>query len=372
MKKRLSVIVVLLAMVLSSCGESSSSQAQSTGVSDSSYIQTSTSALTSESSEQSAAVSGEQSVSETTTTTQRRTDCFPTNYSPTTDFDTFKAKFSVADNEEWTQTVGAFTEVNDNKPFFSDTEKSLTDCFERYSELDELGRCGTAYANVGKQIMPTQKRESIGSVKPSGWQTVKYDKSVISDLYLYNRCHLIAFMLAGENANPKNLITGTRYLNIEGMLPFEDKAHDYIEKNPKNHILYRVTPLYKGKDLVARGVLMEGYSVEDKGALQFCVFCYNVQPQISIDYFNGNSRLSSTPAVTTQSSAVTTQKVVTTEKVDKSQLKTWVVNNKTMKYHYPDCSAVKKINENNKGSITASCEEMKQKGYSPCGICKPG
>lgn len=180
-----------------------------------------------------------------------------------------------------------YAEINDNKPFFNDYP---TTAFENYSDLDKLGRCGVAYANVCKEIMPTEQRGQIGSVKPSGWHTVKYNR-VINGNYLYNRCHLIAYQIAGENANPKNLITGTRYLNIDGMVPFENKVADHIKKNG-GHVLYRVTPIFTGENLVADGVLMEGYSVEDNGAgVQFCVFCYNVQPGIVIDYATGDSKL---------------------------------------------------------------------------------
>ena len=180
-----------------------------------------------------------------------------------------------------------YAEINGNKPFFNEYS---TTAFENYSDLDKLGRCGVAYANVCKEIMPTEQRGQIGSVKPSGWHTVKYN-GVINGNYLYNRCHLIAYQLAGENANPKNLITGTRYLNIDGMVPFENKVADHIKKNG-GHVLYRVTPIFTGDNLVADGVLMEGYSVEDKGAgVQFCTFCYNVQPGITIDYATGDSKL---------------------------------------------------------------------------------
>ena len=180
-----------------------------------------------------------------------------------------------------------FAVINDNKPFFNEYP---TTAFENYSDLDKLGRCGAAYANVCKETMPTEERGSIGAVKPSGWHTVKYN-GVINGNYLYNRCHLIAYQLAGENANPKNLITGTRYLNIDGMVPFENKVADYVKKNG-GHVLYRVTPIFKGDNLVADGVLIEAHSVEDNGAgVQFCVFCYNVQPGISIDYATGDSRL---------------------------------------------------------------------------------
>ena len=182
----------------------------------------------------------------------------------------------------------AYIYLNENVPEFSDDEK-ITKSFEYYSNLDDLGRCGVAYANVSKDTMPTEERESIGQIKPSGWHTVKYD--IVSGGYLYNRCHLIGYQLSGENANEKNLITGTRYMNTEGMLPFENEVADYV-KDTGNHVLYRVTPVFEGDNLVADGVLMEAMSVEDQGLdIEFNVFVYNVQPQVKIDYQTGKSSL---------------------------------------------------------------------------------
>lgn len=178
-----------------------------------------------------------------------------------------------------------YVTINNNKPYFKDTEYT-TKTFENYSPLDNLGRPGVAYACIGQEIMPTEKRGKIGHIKPPGWHTARYD-DVIKDKYLYNRCHLIAYMLAGENDNEKNLITGTRYFNSEAMLPFEEKTQQYIKKT-KHHVLYRVTPIYDGNNLVASGVLMEAASVEDKNLI-FCVYCYNVQPHIGIDYKTGES-----------------------------------------------------------------------------------
>ena len=183
----------------------------------------------------------------------------------------------------------AYIAINGNIPFFVE-EEYTTESYEYYSELDELGRCGVTEACIGIDIMPTEDRGDIGSVKPSGWKSVKYD--IVDGKYLYNRCHLIGFQLAGENANKKNLITGTRYLNIEGMLPFENMVADYVQET-ENHVLYRVTPIFEGDDLVAQGVVMEGWSVEDEGeGICFCVFAYNAQPGIEIDYTTGESRLS--------------------------------------------------------------------------------
>ena len=182
-----------------------------------------------------------------------------------------------------------FVKVNGNVPYFGE-EEYTTESFEIYSELDSLGRCGVAYANIGKDLMPVEERGEIGMVKPAGWHTVKYPE-VIEDLFLYNRCHLIGYQLSGENANVQNLITGTRYLNVEGMLPFENKVASYVRETG-NHVLYRVTPIFEKDNLLAEGVLMEAYSVEDEGkGVAFCVFVYNVQPGIEIDYATGESKL---------------------------------------------------------------------------------
>ena len=182
----------------------------------------------------------------------------------------------------------SYVKINGGKPFFAESDYT-TDSFERYSPLDGLGRCGAAYACVGRDLMPTEERGAIGDVRPTGWHTVKYD--IVDGKYLYNRCHLIGYQLSGENANEENLITGTRYLNVEGMLPFENQVAEYVE-GTGNHVLYRVTPVFAGTNLLADGVLMEAFSVEDGGAgVCFCVFCYNVQPGIVIDYATGESAL---------------------------------------------------------------------------------
>lgn len=193
--------------------------------------------------------------------------------------------------------------LNNNVPNFSESDLTTTS-FEEYSPLDSLGRCGVAYANVGTDIMPTEKRESISSVKPSGWQSIKYD--VVEGKYLYNRSHLIGYQLTAENANDRNLITGTRYFNATLMLPYENMVADYI-KETNNHVLYRVTPVFEGDNLVAKGVQMEAKSVEDDGeGIEFNVFVYNVQPGITIDYATGNSALSGEEIVKTESSNNTT------------------------------------------------------------------
>ena len=191
-------------------------------------------------------------------------------------------KYNLSNIPEYTDTI--YTEINNNIPYFEEKEHT-TKAFENYSQLDNLKRCGVAYANICKEIMPTEKRGDISNVKPTGWKQAKYDGK-----FLYNRCHLIGYQLAGENANELNLITGTNYFNVEGMLPFENKVAEYIEKNNNNHVLYRVTPDFKGDNKVASGVEMEAYSVEDNGrGISFNVYVYNVQPGITINYQTGES-----------------------------------------------------------------------------------
>lgn len=196
--------------------------------------------------------------------------------------------FSLSEVPGWNGDA-AYCIVNDNTPFFTKEEVSgLTQ--ERYARLDDLGRCGQAVALISRETMPTEERGSIGQIKPSGWHTVRYD-DLIEDRYLYNRCHLIGYQLTGQNANDRNLITGTRYLNISGMLPFENDVAEYV-RHSGNHVLYRVTPMFDGDNLICSGILMEALSVEDHGdGIQFCVYCYNVQPSIEIDYVTGESRI---------------------------------------------------------------------------------
>ena len=274
-----------------------------------------------------------------------------------------------------------YTEVNGNKPYFTEAELT-TQSFETYSELDSLGRCGVAYANVGQDLMPTEPRGEIGAVKPSGWHLVKYDN--VDGKYLYNRCHLIAYMLAAENANPQNLITGTRYLNVQGMLPFETKVCDYV-KNTGNHVLYRVTPIFDGDNLLADGVLMEAYSVEDAGeGISFCVFAYNVQPGIGIDYATGDNwaegsgTYQSTVASVAEETPVPQPETDTAVQItpessapQESQGITYVLNTNTKKFHYPTCSSVDDMKEKNKQIYTGSRDEVINMGYVPCKRCNP-
>lgn len=244
-----------------------------------------------------------------------------------------------------------YIEINGNIPDFP-AEDYVEEPFEFYSELDSLGRCVQAYANICTDIMPYEERGSIGSVKPTGWQTSKYE--FVDGKYLYNRCHLIAYMLTAENANKRNLITGTRYLNIEGMLPFENQVQRYV-KTTANHVLYRVTPIYDGNNLVADGVLMEAESVEDNGAgVRFCVFCYNVQPGVEIDYATGENRAAGSG--TAQNGA---------------DVQMYILNKNSTKFHYPSCGSVANMSSSNKKSFTGTREELIAQGYEPCGSCRP-
>lgn len=255
--------------------------------------------------------------------------------------------------------------INDNEPYFTAAEK-VTTSFENYSSLDSMGRCGVAYANVCIDTMPTEERGSIGQVKPSGWHTVKYD--CVDGKYLYNRCHLIGYQLTAENANTSNLITGTRYLNVDGMLPFENLVADYV-KETNNHVLYRVTPIFNGNNLVASGVLMEAYSVEDEGeGVCFNVYCYNNQPGVEIDYLTGESWLSSESNV---SVPVTSTVADTPSATQSSTEQTYILNTNTKKFHYPSCSSVSQMKDENKETYSGSRETLIADGYEPCGRCKP-
>lgn len=279
-----------------------------------------------------------------------------------------------------------YTAVNNNEPYFT-SDNLTTEAFENYSELDALGRCGVAYANVCLETMPTEKRGNISEVKPTGWHSVKYDN--VDGKSLYNRCHLIGYQLTAENANQQNLITGTRYLNVDGMLPFENMVADYV-KETDNHVLYRVTPIFTGDNLVADGVLMEGYSVEDEGdGICFCVYAYNVQPGITIDYATGDSWLSSENGNSDSSSggnsavsqsaadkSGTQQAAVQTESVKETSAPVstgteYILNTNTKKFHYPSCSSVKQMKASNKKEYTGSRDDLIAQGYDPCKKCNP-
>lgn len=256
-----------------------------------------------------------------------------------------------------------YVEVNDNQPEFTE-EELTTVSYEDYSELDELGRCQLAEACIGQDLMPTEARESISSVKPTGWKNKSYD--TVDGGYVYNRCHLIGFQLTGENANEENLITGTRYMNVEGMLPFEDEVAAYI-KETDNHVMYRVTPVFEGDDLIASGVQMQAESVEDDGAgISFNVYVYNVQPYVVIDYRTGENWEGDEIAEPEGKWADGTE----AEPSDtKEQM--YILNKNTKKFHKPECSGAKKIKAKNKGEYTGSRQTLIDEGYEPCGNCNP-
>lgn len=269
--------------------------------------------------------------------------------------DTSETKAVVDVDGTYPEYTGSpFYEVNGNVPFFSNSDMTSTS-YENYTDLDNLNRPGTAMACLGIETMPAENeiRGEIGIIKPAGWHTVKYP-DVISDLYLYNRCHLIGWQLSGENANEKNLITGTRYLNVTGMLPFENKTAEYI-RNTGNHVLYRVTPMYTGSNLICNGLLMEAKSVEDDG-LQFCVYCYNVQPGITIDYATGESWEA-------EDHSHTDDNVI--------EASDYVLNTNSMKIHRPECASVDKISDNNRKDYHGSISDLLSEGYETCKQCNP-
>ena len=248
-----------------------------------------------------------------------------------------------------------FITINQNRPYYT-LNTTETTAFEYYSPLDGLSRCGICEACIGQELMPTEKRGSIGMVKPSGWQLSRYD-GIVDGNYLFNRCHLIGYQLTGENANICNLITGTRYLNVTGMLPFENQTAEYI-KSTGNHVYYRVTPYFENENLVATGVLMEASSIEDLGAgLQFNVFCYNVQPHIFIDYATGENHLIEIPEQQTEELPI--------------QNSDYVVNKNTKKFHLPTCASVTDIKEQNRWDYNGSREDLITQGYIPCKRCNP-
>jgi len=367
--KLISLILALTVMILSACGAVDGS-----GLTEDEVRQQTQSTITQlpqsqEPTQDQPESEGSASISEGTTTPS---DSDSTADAPSQDTTEQERKtFSISDVPAYSGK--AFVVINNHQPYF--TPEEITDvAFETYSTLDELGRCGVAFACVGIEIMPTEERGSIGMVKPSGWHTVRYD-GVVDGNYLYNRCHLIGYQLSGENANTMNLITGTRYLNIEGMLPFENLIAEYVE-DTGNHVLYRVTPIFEGNNLVATGVLMEGLSVEDDGAdVCFCVFAYNVQPCIVIDYATGDSHLdegaSTEPSQNDTADKSDMEQGNSTDDEQVSKDIDYVLNTNTKKFHYPSCSSVDDMSEKNKQEYTGSREDLIAKGYSPCGRCKP-
>lgn len=277
------------------------------------------------------------------------------------------ASFSLEDVPAFSDTP--YVVLQDNTPDFPDDDKTSVS-FERYSQLDYFGRCGPAYANVGRETMPTEARGSIGQVKPTGWHTVKYD--FVDGKYLYNRCHLIGYQLTAENANELNLITGTRYMNVDGMLPFENQVADYIRETD-HHVLYRVTPVYDGADLVARGVQMEAWSVEDGGAgVCFNVYVYNAQPGVEIDYATGASWPAGEAPVSEapEGTAAPAEETGSPGEVTPAE-STYVLNTSSKKFHLPTCSGVSGMSPANRQDYTGSREDLIAAGYSPCGQCRP-
>lgn len=314
--------------------------------------------------------------------------------------------FAIASVEIPDYSGDAYIEINNGMPYFTEEEKKITEPFERYSDLDELGRCGAAYANICQDLMPSEKRGNIGDIKPTGWKQEKYPGIVDSEPpYLYNRSHLIAYSLAGENSNEKNLITGTRYFNQEIMQIFELKVLDYV-RDTDNHVLYRVTPVFEGDNLLAKGVEMEAWSVEDGGkGICFNVFCYNVEPFIDIDYATGASKISedyreNDTVPDTEGVKIIDISESGSENADEdfdrnvpdkdfernvpdeetSQESTenrnfedkvtdFVINTNSGKIHTPDCNSVKDMADQNKWEYTGTLRELKEKGYVPCARC---
>ncbi len=292
------------------------------------------------------------------------------------------ALFSSCSSQEINE---AYTELNNNVPQF---EKSVitTIAFETYSELDDLGRCGEAFACIGEETMPTEERGKIGQIKPSGWQMTKYD--IVDGKYLYNRCHLIGYQLSGENANKKNLITGTRYMNMEGMLPFENMVADYV-KETGNHVMYRVTPIFENDNLLAKGVQMEAFSVEDKGkGISFNVFVNNIQPGVVINYSDGTSKLESErdldePEEIPKASEDTENLILYSAETSKTEPEAveapisldktvrYILNTNTLKFHYETCSSVNRIKPENKEAFNGTRDWLLNNGYTPCKKCTP-
>ncbi len=282
----------------------------------------------------------------------------------------FQGVTIYAENDIPAYTECAAVAINGNVPGFT-VKEITTVSFEHYGELDSLGRCTTALACIGKDLMPTQERQSIGDVRPTGWVQNKYPGIIDSEPpYLYNRCHLIGFQLTGENANENNLITGTRYLNVEGMLPYENEVADYIRRTG-NHVMYRVSPVFTGDNMLCDGVQIEAYSVEDKGkGISFNVFCYNVQPGISIDYRDGSNWLADSGNAGyhgTENNVGSDRTLRYVREDDKDTV--FVINKNSKKFHDPDCEGVLNMKEKNRELSQKTREELIDDGYEPCRIC---
>lgn len=290
-----------------------------------------------------------------------------------------------------------FVLLNDNIPEFQEGDL-VTEAYQKFSPLDSLGRTGPGIACLGSETFPREKRGSLGDVRPSGWHTVRYD-DLIEDRYLYNRCHVIGYQLGGDNATPENLFTGTRYLNMNSMLFFENMVASFLRDNKSSHVMYRVTPVFDGSDLVASGVQMEAYSVEDHGkGVSFNVYLYNVQPGVIIDYSTGESKRDSTSAsidIMTCSEAydmltspdqrilkldlnedasdyaARSRSIISEPKRDQPSKAAYVLNTNTKKFHRPECSSVYDIKDKNRKEFFGTREEAISAGYVPCKRCKP-
>ena len=332
------------------------------------------------STEQTDRATEEQTVDEKTIPAVSEDDSHKENTDDKTEISEATTESSVSTELVYPEYSGeAYIELNDNVPLFTDEEKDSTEAFESYSNLDRLGRCGVAFANICPELMPAEERGSIGDIRPSGWHTVKYP-DLIEDNYLYNRSHLIAYSLAGENANEKNLITGTRFLNQETMQIFELRVLDYV-RGTGNHVLYRVTPVFEGDNLLASGVQMEAWSVEDCGKrICFNVYCYNVQPGIEIDYATGESKVADDVDIVSAADTTEEQTVETTEVSSsgtnsvgssdfENQEMTFILNTNSKKIHLPDCRSVGDMAEHNKEECVSTLSELKERGYTPCGWC---
>ena len=288
-----------------------------------------------------------------------------------------------------------FVLLNDNMPSFS-VKDLVTAPYVKLSKLDRLGRTGAGMACLGKETLPSEARGQIGDIRPSGWHTVRYD-DLIEDRFLYNRCHVLAYQLTGDNATPENLFTGTRYLNIDTMLFFENKVADYLAEQETNHVIYRVTPVYDGNNLVASGVQMEAFSVEDNGkGVCFNAFVYNVQPGVLINYADGDSQRDAGydpgsvvsaaaaysrqagPEILTLESYTGPEDSTLTRSIPEDISETaaentvnYILNKNTKKFHYPSCSSVSDMKEKNKEYFSGTREEAISRGYKPCKRCNP-
>lgn len=368
MKKKLLLSAMIFVMTLTSCVP------YNTG-NDASDTDTSTSSAQTEIATSEAEKETRSSTTTTATTTSitETTTVSDTTTSTTTTVEPKKqtTSFSLSDIPPFSNTP--YCEVNNNKPFFT-IDEITTQSYEYYPDLDSLGRCGVCIACISLDMMPTTEREGIGMIKPSGWQLSKYD--FVDGKYLFNRCHLIGYQLTGENANLNNLITGTRYMNIQGMLPYENKTADYIWSTG-NHVMYRVTPIFEENNFVSTGVLMEGYSVEDNGqGICFNIFCYNAQPGVIIDYANGENQLDESSDVIVLDPFVEDTDeppIIDREMPDNSdeQSQTYILNKNTKKIHYPWCSSVDDMADHNKQEYTGDINEIILQGYTPCKRCNP-